>query len=461
MARLLIIDDDPMFCSMLAQAVAEVGHESILAHTLSVGIRLAGSEAVDAILLDVRLPDGNGLELIASLRDVASKPEVIIITGEGDPDGAELAIKNGAWDYIEKPSSLSKMLLPVTRALEYRSTRQRKEKPLLVRRERIIGRSHQVIRCIEFLADAACDDASVVITGPTGTGKEVFALTLHENSSRAQERFVVVDCAALPENLVESALFGHRRGAFTGADRDQPGLIQQADGGTLFLDEVGEMPLSIQKSFLRVLQERRYRPLGSTVELTSNFRVIAATNRDLEEMIRQGSFRDDLYYRLRTHHISLPALREREGDVEELALWFIQRFCKDQGITPKGIDKEFMDLLELYPWPGNVRELKNSLGMALQAARFEPVLHSAHLPLEIRIWLARNSLTRNHEHKRASRILADWKSEKEQALHSSENRYFADLYMATSGDVGRMAEISGLTKARIYGLIKKHALRMS
>jgi two-component system, NtrC family, response regulator len=459
MAKLLIIDDDRMFCSMLSEAVREIGHQVITAHTLLAGTKLAGSETVDAVLLDVRLPDGNGLELIASLREAPSRPEVIIITGEGDPDGAELAIKNGAWDYIEKPSSLSKMLLPVTRALEYRSARQRKEKPLLVKTERIIGRSFQVKRCIELLADAACDDASVVITGPTGTGKEVFALTLHENSARSRERFVVVDCASLPENLVESALFGHKRGAFTGADRDQQGLIQQADRGTLFLDEVGEMPLSIQKSFLRVLQERRYRPLGSTVEMTSNFRVIAATNRDLEEMIREGTFRDDLYYRLRAHHLTLPSLRERNGDVEELALWFIQRFCKDQGIAPKGIAQEFMEVLNSYPWPGNVRELKNSIGMALQTARFEPILHTAHLPQEIRIWLARHSMTRSHEPKRAS--LIDWKSEKEQALLTLEISYFADLYRVMSGDVQRMAETSGLTKARIYGLIKKHGLRMS
>ncbi|MFW6324580.1 MAG: sigma-54-dependent transcriptional regulator [Desulfovibrionales bacterium] len=460
MTSILLIDDDRLFSDMLVQAIQATGngHAVTPAYSIKEAFALVKEEEYDCVLLDVRLPDGNGLDMLPHIRATKNKPEVIIITGEGDPDGAEIAIKNGAWDYIEKPSSLAKMLLPLTRALEYRKERVKQKKPISINRDKIIGKSFPLEGCIELLSDAVRDESNVLITGATGTGKEVFAQTLHLNSSRASKNFVVVDCASLPETLVESALFGHKKGAFTGADRDQEGLILQADQGSLFLDEVGEMPLTIQKSFLRVLQEKKFRPLGSTREKKSDFRVIAATNRNLEEMVQKGTFREDLLFRLRSHFIELPLLKERDGDVQELALHFIQSTCRRLQIPVKGYAPEFLEALEGYPWPGNIRELKNTIEKAVNAARFESILYPTHLPTELRIWLAKNSLGSRRSTGGRPQALGDWKAYKEQALSAIEKDFFQKLHLQTDGNVRKMAEISGLTRARIYGLIKKHGL---
>ncbi|MFP4314643.1 MAG: sigma-54-dependent transcriptional regulator [Desulfovibrionales bacterium] len=455
MPRILIIDDDEMFSGLLAEALGNTNYDVEVRDTLKRGLDAANENAFDCVLLDVRLPDGNGLDLIPYVRGTSSVPEVIIITGEGDPDGAELAIKSGAWDYIEKPASLNKMLLPISRALEYRKERNTRKRPTTINREMIVGQSFQINTCIEMVVEAAWDEGNVLITGPTGTGKEVFAKTLHGNSTRSMYNFVVVDCAALPENLVESALFGYRRGAFTGADRDQAGLVSQADKGTLFLDEVGEMPLAIQKSFLRVLQEHRFRALGSTREVTSDFRVIAATNRNLEEMVQKGTFREDLLYRLRSHSIDLPPLVDREGDIKELALWFMEQACKRRLISPKGYSPEFMDALNAYPWPGNVRELKNAMEKSVSSARYESILYPTHLPMEIRIFLAKNAIAPSETH---PKVTTEWKIHKERVLEREEGIYFASLFASCKGDVRTMAEKAGLTRARVYSIIKKHSI---
>ena len=228
-----------------------------------------------------------------------SSPEIIVITGMGHPDEAELAIKSGAWDYIEKPASFEAIKLPLIRALEYRAERKPKA-PTVLKRNGIIGDSEEITACLELLSQAADSDANVLITGETGTGKELFAKVIHANSRRAKSNFVVVDCTALPETLVESVLFGHARGAFTGAETSEEGLVRQAHGGTLFLDEIGELPVLIQKRFLRVIQEHRFRAVGGRREISSDFRLMAATNRDLEDMVREGRFREDLLFRLRT-----------------------------------------------------------------------------------------------------------------------------------------------------------------
>jgi two-component system NtrC family response regulator len=279
------------------------------------------------IFLDVRLPDGNGLENLTTFREQPSTPEVIIMTGVGDPDGAELAVKGGAWDYIQKPFSKQEIVLLLHRALDYREKSAQKI-PVILKREHIIGSSSRLQAHLDLLAQAANTDTNVLISGESGTGKELFARAIHQNSVRAGKKFVVVDCTALPENLVESVLFGHKKGAFTGADRTENGLFKYADGGTLFLDEVGELPLSIQKKFLRVLQEHRFRLVGSQQEISSDFRVVAATNRDLEQMVETGDFRQDLLYRLRAFTIELSPLRERFSDTRELTIHHISRICE-------------------------------------------------------------------------------------------------------------------------------------
>jgi two-component system NtrC family response regulator len=301
MADVLIIDDDPAVCRLLAKLIRRQGaHRVEMAHTLADGLRLAREWPADLVFLDVQMPDGRGLDAVPILREGGSVPEVVVITGHGDRADAEMAIRRGAWDYLLKPFSRDAIGSLLDRTLAYRSARREREgAPAPLRIEGLVGASQTHQACLDFIRHAAASDAPVLITGETGTGKELVARNIHANSRRANRSFVVVDCAALPETLVESALFGHVRGAFTGADRDREGLVGQAHGGTLFLDEVGELPPGIQKSFLRVLQEHRFRPVGAREEVTSDFRLAAATHRDLEAMGEDGRFRRDLLYRLR------------------------------------------------------------------------------------------------------------------------------------------------------------------
>jgi len=259
MASILIIDDDKSICKMLCRLFRHMAHDATYALTLGDGIKAASSGTFDVVYLDVHLPDGNGLEALPIIRRVSSSPEVVIITGGGDPDGAELAIKSGAWDYMRKPPSMDGLTLQLTRLLQYRKEKSDKKPAIILKREEIIGSSPQLEACLELVAQTANSDLSVLITGETGTGKEIFATAIHKNSHRADKRYVVVDCASLPETLVGSMLFGHKKGAFTGAEKARVGLIKEADGGTLFLDEVGELPLAVQKDFLRVLQVNRLR----------------------------------------------------------------------------------------------------------------------------------------------------------------------------------------------------------
>ena len=314
MASILIIDDDRLVCNMLLDIIQDMGHSVTCSHTLGSGMSKALTENYDLVLLDVGLPDGNGLDAIPRIQKIEPAPQIIIITASGDQNGAELAIRNGAWDYIQKPASVHDMTLPIVRALQYREERKVESRggvaPKLLALDGIVGNCPKMKGRFELVAQAANSEINVLITGETGTGKELFASAIHNNSLRAKKPFVVVDCSALPETLVESILFGHDKGAFTGAEKAREGLIKQADGGTLFLDEVGELPLSVQKAFLRVLQERRFRPVGSSAEISSDFRLIAATNRDLQKMVHEGTFRNDFLFRLRSFIIELPPLRE-------------------------------------------------------------------------------------------------------------------------------------------------------
>ena len=312
MAQVLIIDDDPLICDLLSRVFQRTGHEITKAFSAESGLQQVYSMPFDVVFLDVNLPDGNGLGLLPEIRKASSNPEVIIMTGAGDPEGAELAIKSGAWDYLEKgQASTQAMTLALTRALQYRNDKKGAARPVFLKRAGIVGESQPIMESLELVSQAAGGDSNVLLTGETGTGKELFARAIHENSHRSRGNLVVVDCTALPDNLVESLLFGHEKGSFTGADRTMAGLIPQADGGTLFLDEIGELPINLQKSLLRVLQERRFRPVGSQVEKDVDFRLVAATNRNLDEMVRQKLFRHDLLFRLRAFVIELPPLRDR------------------------------------------------------------------------------------------------------------------------------------------------------
>jgi len=463
MAEILIIDDDKLICEAISALVGTLGHNTATGQTLAEGLRLAQERPFDVVFLDVRLPDGNGLDVLPQIRSTPSTPEIIILTGYGDPDGAELAIKNGAWDYIEKPSSIQHIKLPLLRALEYRNEKARERPTVALKRQDIVGNSQRLSACLDVLAQAANGDVNVLIQGETGTGKELFARALHRNSPRANRNFVVVDCAALPETLVESVLFGHKKGAYTGASESEDGLVKQADQGTLFLDEIGELPMPIQKSFLRVLQERRFRPVGGSQEIKSDFRLVAATNRDLESLAAQGRFRQDLLYRLRTMVIELPPLRECLDDIKELTLHYTTQLCERWGIGSKGYSPEFLDMLKEYPWPGNVRELIQALEKALLSAKDDPILYPQNLPDHIRIHITRNVLQRRPgtpaaaaANPSAPQVLSNLQEAREAAIVEAEGRYLKELMSRTGGNIAEACRISGLSRSRLYTLLKKY-----
>ena len=465
MANILIVDDDTTLSVMLKRRLDSVGHTVAFAHTLDDGLHLARAGVFDIIFLDVKLPDGNGLDNLTHFANVNSAPEIIIITGAGDPSGAEKAIKSGAWSYLEKPHIIRDLLLPLTRALEFREQKNAATiVKVALKREKIIGESPAIIACLDLLANAATSKASVLLTGETGTGKELFAKAIHKNSDRADKPFVIVDCASLPETLIESTLFGHVKGAYTGAERAATGLIQLADGGTLFLDEVGELPFDVQKKFLRVIQEGKYRPVGSTTELYSNFRMVAATNRDIEQMSQTGVFRADLLFRLRSFHIHLPPLGERIEDIPALAKHIVSQICDRLQIEQKSLTSDFISHLQAHLWLGNVRELYQFLEEICARAYQHSTLFAYHLPTNIRVSQAQNQL----QNKLAESIIKkDQTKTVKNPLHwkeykaISEKEYLIHLMTYSAGNIQEACKISGISRARIYQLLKKQDIKLA
>lgn len=461
MAEILIIDDDRQFCDMLAEQVQRIGHGVSLAHTLQEGIQKVQLAAYDVVFLDVNLPDGSGLKELSRFQEGVPAPEIIIITGFGDANGAELAMKSGAWDYINKLSSMESVKLSLGRALQYREGKKATATRVALDAAGIVGNSPNLKVCLDVVAQAAGSTASVLITGETGTGKELFARAIHNNSSRADGRFVVVDCTVLPKTLIESVLLGHEKGSFTGAEQAHDGLVMQADGGTLFLDEVGELPLEAQRTFLRVLQERSFRPLGAKAEVASDFRLLAATSRDLERMATAGEFRRDLLFRLRSLTVSLPPLRERKDDVPALSAHIVAEQCKLCGVETKGFASDFHEALCAYDWPGNVRELVSAIESSVVRAGGEPALYATHLPTHIRVRMARADYPAEPEPApRSDDALAGPLSPFKEMHEDFEKRYLEKLVESAGSDIEAACEISGLSRGHIYALLRKHGLAM-
>ncbi|MDQ5986722.1 MAG: Transcriptional regulatory protein ZraR [Syntrophus sp. SKADARSKE-3] len=459
MGKVLIIDDDPLNSAMLTEMIRDMGHEVICAQTAEQGLREAWSYSFDVVFLDIQLPDGNGLMLLPEIQAVPSNPEVIIITGYGSPDSAELAIKNGAWDFIEKPLVKKLIELPLMRVLQYREAKESRKEPLLLKREGIVGSSQIMESCLKLVAQAAASNAPVVIYGETGTGKELFARAIHNNSARSDGAFVTVDCASLPPTIIESVLFGHEKGAFTGADRSHTGLIKQADGGTLFLDEVGELPLSAQRAFLRVLQERHFRTVGGQKEIMSDFRLVAATNRNLEGMVKDRKFRQDLLFRLRAMVIDLPPLREHPSDIREICFYYVNKLCALYGKETKGFSPEFFDVLCSYEWPGNIREQVNAIESCLAVADAEPILYPKHLPVNIRVQIARESVQDKKNENLLNKQFGTLKERREAAASNEEKKYLQDLMESVEGNINEACKISGLSRVRLYVLLNKHNIK--
>lgn len=470
MADVLIIDDDPSLCRILAKLLTREGNHAVtLAHTLADGLQTARSHPMDLVFLDVRMPDGYGLDAVSALRETPSAPEVVVITGYGDQSDAEQAIRHGAWDYLPKPFSREAIVSLLDRTLTYRSVRRdRPSECGNLRIDGLVGISDAHRGCLEFIARAARSNAPALVTGETGTGKELIARNIHTNSRRSGRNFVVVDCAALPENLVESALFGHVRGAFTGADQDREGLVRQANGGTLFLDEVGELPPAMQKSFLRVLQEHRFRPVGGRTELSSDFRLLAATHRDLEGMVAANHFRQDLLYRLRALALELPPLRDRRTDIPPLTDHFIGLIQERYGAAAKEVSSDFRDALSAYDWPGNIRELINTLEGVFADTPGERTLFARHLPERIRIQKARSGVEPRPSPAAAPPAPSESPAEsadfptlrefRESLLSQAEAQYLQDLMALTRGSIQEACRIAGLSRTTLYQLLKKRGV---
>lgn len=462
--RILIIDDDESMGYTLSRMIEEEGHEAHIALTLNDGLQMIRSGRYDVLFLDVRLPDGSGIQAIPRIQSIAYPPEIIIVTGYGDKDGAKTAMKSGVWDYIEKPARMDALRLSLKRALQYRRQSKNLQDPLSIDRGGIIGSSSRLAMCLMLTAHAAQSDASVLICGETGTGKELFARAIHNNSVRADQPFVVVDCASLPRNLTESILFGHAKGAFTGADKASPGLIRKADRGTLFLDEVGELPPSTQKKFLRVLQEKRFLPVGSQEEVSSNFRLVSATNSDLDSEVDSAEFRQDLFFRLRSIMIELPPLRERKNDIRQIVLAHNATASQQLDLPQKEISEEFFETLNAYDWPGNVRELINAVEHALAMEPTCPTLYPKHLPEHIRMQTiggkphAPGSACPEKPASLPGRKgdFPKLKAYRKSIIARFERQYISELMVHCKGDIDMACSVAGLKKARLYQLLKQY-----
>jgi two-component system, NtrC family, response regulator len=406
---------------------------------------------------------------LLAIHETIPSAEVIVLADVGNPDEAETSVKNGAWDYIVRPSKARDIIPVLTRMVQYVEEKHKDEPPGGIVEgnfEGIVGNSLQMRKCLDIVSRFASSDTNVLVKGETGTGKELIAWAIHRNSPRRNSNFVVVDCAGLPENLVESTLFGHERGAYTGADKSQVGLVKQADGGTLFLDEIGELPLSIQKSFLRVLHERKFRPVGGKQEISSDFRLISATNRNLEEMVQEMEFREDLLFRIRSFTIELPRLRDRLDDIKDIVTYHLPRICDRMAIRMKRPSPEFLDALLGYDWPGNVRELVSALERSIIAARFEPSLFPQHLPTYLRVRLARAAFENpTASAERSERIdqtntLPTLQVYRGSANAKVEKEYLRHLLAVTNTNIQEACRISGLSRSRFYALLKKNTISL-
>jgi DNA-binding NtrC family response regulator len=385
--NIVIIDDEDKLRGLLSRIVKAEGFEVLEAADLKSGFKKLEHNDVDVVLCDVKLPDGNGVDFLQKIKASFPLTEVILLTAYGNIADGVQAMKNGAFDYIVKGDDNDKIIPLLYKAFE-KVQLQKKVKQLEKRIadkysfETIIGKSKAIEQVIDLAKKVAKTNSTVLLTGETGTGKEVFAQAIHENSTHANKSFVALNCSTFSKEILESELFGHKQGAFTGAIKDKKGFIEEANGGTLFLDEIGEMPLELQAKLLRVLETNEFIPIGDTTPKKSNFRLIAATNRDLKQESEAHRFRSDLYFRLNIFEINIPPLRERVKDVAPLVHFFVDKFSSAINKKAMRVDDNFRHKLEAYHWPGNVRELKNVIERAVILAN-EDVLTVDVLPYEI------------------------------------------------------------------------------
>jgi len=387
-SRILIVDDEPSMREMLRIVLRRDGYDVTVAANGTQAIDILKRERVDLLLSDIRMPDVSGVDVLRTAKDVNHDLIAFMMTAFASTDTAVEAMRLGAADYFTKPFSMDEMRLKVRQHLE--ALRLKRENVLLKRALdtsnefcNIIGRSESMLDLFKMVETIAKTNSTVLLTGESGTGKDLVARAVHYNSLRRERPFVALNCGGLPETLLESELFGHMKGAFTGADANKKGLVEVAEHGSIFLDEIGEMNQTMQVKLLRVLQDRRFRRLGGTEEVQADIRVIAATNQDLQKMVAEGRFREDLYYRINVIQVQLPPLRDRREDVPLLAEHFLTKYAKAADKSVRGISHDAQELLSAYMWPGNVRELENVIERAV-ALEQTPLVLPDSLPLHVR-----------------------------------------------------------------------------
>lgn len=453
--RILIIDDDEIVRKSCERILSPEGFLIISAKDGKEGLKLLSKKTFDLVLTDLRMPDMDGIEVLKKVKEIGPDIEVIVITGYGTIKSAIEAIRHGAYDYIEKPFSPEELLNVVERSIERRNlilenTRLRQEVQALYRVENIVGNSKAIQRVFNLIATVAPTESTVLITGESGTGKELVARAIHYNSPRREGPFIVVDCGTIPENLMEAELFGYMKGAFTGATDTQKGLIEVAKRGTLFFDEIGNLSLNLQAKLLRLLQEREFRPIGGRELIRADIRIIAATNKDLLSLVKEGFFREDLFYRLNVFPIYMPPLRERKEDIPALANHFLKKYSKESGKDVRFISAEAMKKLFLYDWPGNIRELENVIHRAVILSQGDTVR-----PEEIVI--------SGNEDIRIPKTLKELKEVKKrlkaQSIEGIERSFILDALSRNNWNISRAAEEVGMQRTNFHSLMKKYGIR--
>ena len=451
----MVIDDEPLRRVTIQDALIAAGYEVVTAETGRKGLGFFWDNQTDILITDLKLPDMDGIQVLKEVKTRNPETHVIVITAYGSIDSAVTAMKEGASDYLTKPFSMDELLLIAKRLLRIKEL---EEENLLLRKkveeryglEGLVGKSPQMLKTYELIETVSKTDATILIMGESGTGKEVVANAIHLQSPRKGRPFVKVTCAALPETLLESELFGHEKGAFTGALRQRKGRFEMADGGTLFLDQIGDISPGVQVKLLRVLQERQFERVGGNETLSVDVRLICATQKDLKEEIQKGTFREDLYYRLNVVPIMLPPLRERREDILLLTDHFVEKFSKKMGREITGLSGDSKTLLLRYPFPGNIRELENMLERAIALIKGK-VIEAEDLPEEV---CGGETPVRNICEKiRASKPLSS-------ATRIFEKEYIQSVLERTKGKKGQAAEILGISRKTLWEKIKDLEIEM-
>jgi len=469
MSTILIIDDDDQLRKSFHKLLSEEGYQAEGAASGEAGLEIIHNQLPDLVIVDVRLPGMTGLETFEAIHAIEPKLPVIIMTAFGTTETAIEATKMGAFDYILKPFEIPDMLAVIRQALEagrfMRTPVQMNAAPDEATQEAIVGRSKSMQNVYKAIGRVSSTDATVLIRGESGTGKELVARAIYQHSLRAEKPFLVINCVAIPENLLESELFGYEKGAFTGAAHRRVGKIEQAQGGTVFLDEIGDMPFSIQAKILRLLQEKSIERLGGRQTIPADVRILAATNRDLEAAIAQGRFREDLYYRLKVVTISLPSLRERPEDIAQLTDFFLARYASELGMDNPGITKDGVASLNRNPWPGNVRELANTIQKALIFSRGAPIQTEDVIQA-----LSGENVSGESDPEATEAAIRRWMRGPLISLGGKDTfetimDHFAGILVSealnlTGGNRSRAAKLLGLSRPTLHSKIEKYGLKL-